>query len=1154
MTALADKLRVSARFARSANLERDVTNTEPLDGYVVTARAIDIVERLAGTATKSDAGGAWSITGPYGSGKSSLAVLLDGAFGEAGQVRDKALDLIADAAPEVAAVVNQAHAAHGTQARGFHRAVVTASREPISYTLVRALHSAVIRHFGKIPPNSKFKASTTLKAALADAEDGDPRRTGPSPAALLDVARCLAEQAPLLIVIDEFGKNLEAIAHSTATDPYLLQQLAEAGQGAGLPIFTLTLQHLSFEDYFTGTDSPEQREWAKVQGRFEDIPYVDSPAQTRALIGTVFDPLPALAKRVTKWSEQAAPAMAKVGIEDLTDPTVIANCYPLHPIAAAVLPELCGRYGQNERTLFSFLTSQDPAAVPSFLAKTTLDSKSQPPVVGLAEIYDYFVAGGVLAGSPGAQASRWTEIATRLRDTHGLTDRQSDLAKAVAVLNLVSSSGTLRASRQLLGLLQAKPTQTLASLEKLGLLTYRDFADEYRIWQGSDVDLRTVIERASTGIAKLPLVDVLRRVNQPTPVIAARHSAEHDVLRVFSRRYANGDETLDPMSPFEEADGEVLLVVGTERRCPEAVETGLTKPRVVAIPNTITELDTAARSVAAIRATLELPEVADDWVARSELGEQLAQAEALLDASLVETFASENCDWSLLSDDGPHKLGAGRGSAALSEAADLAYPLTPIIGNEMINRTDVTSQGAKARRIVLEGMIERSDLPDLGFEGYGPEVAMYRSVLGRSQIHRNDDRNGVLTFAAPQEPSLIPAWKALEKEFKRARTRRVNLNDIYAVLLSPPIGMKAAVLPVFVTAALLAHADEVAIYEHGTFRPVLGSDVSERMVRNPGHFDIKHFANASGARRDVVDALAQKLSVAKRFRKHRVSNVLAIVGHLVSAVSQLDNFTLGTASMSDKTLRARDVIVTAVEPDELLFELLPEALGFPPVKATKSYPKKDLLARAVKVAIDELQNCSTNLLRDLYDELMETAGESSRLAVTGQAAALDGKVLDPDARPFVLTMANDGVASDTDWIKAIATVVTKRAVAEWSDEDRSRYSFEIREQVAAFRRLLALHVEHHAHEGEPFQALRVTFTRPDGREDHRVAILDENTRTAAANALNVALGKLEKTLGSETRAQQTLLALLGEQILPPVPSTSENEVTNLTTKKKTKHG
>ncbi len=60
-------------------------------------------------------------------------------------------------------------------------------------------------------------------------------------------------------------------------------------RASGLPIFMLTLQHLSFEDYLAGTDGPRRREWAKVQGRFEDIAYVESARQTRALIGTVFD-------------------------------------------------------------------------------------------------------------------------------------------------------------------------------------------------------------------------------------------------------------------------------------------------------------------------------------------------------------------------------------------------------------------------------------------------------------------------------------------------------------------------------------------------------------------------------------------------------------------------------------------------------------------------------------------------------------------------------------------------------------------------------------------------------------------------------------------------------------------------------------------------
>ena len=77
MTTLADVISVSGRFARSANLERDVASLEPLDGYIVTARVLDVVERIAAAAATGRAGGSWSLTGPYGSGKSSLAVLLD---------------------------------------------------------------------------------------------------------------------------------------------------------------------------------------------------------------------------------------------------------------------------------------------------------------------------------------------------------------------------------------------------------------------------------------------------------------------------------------------------------------------------------------------------------------------------------------------------------------------------------------------------------------------------------------------------------------------------------------------------------------------------------------------------------------------------------------------------------------------------------------------------------------------------------------------------------------------------------------------------------------------------------------------------------------------------------------------------------------------
>ena len=1143
MATLADAIAVESRFARSANLERDVDRREPLDGYIVTARALDVLERITTTAAQGPAGGAWSLTGPYGSGKSSLALLLDAALGEAGETQEVALRLIDDASPSVSALVRRAHHRHGTHESGFHRGLVTANREPLSHTVLRALHAAVLRSYGKIPPASRFGAAKTLRGALEDASANDPRRTGPSPAALVEIARCLAEDAPLLLVIDEFGKNLEAIGDGGAADPYLLQQLAEAGQGSGLPVFVLTLQHLSFEDYLAGTDGPHRREWAKVQGRFEDVAFVESAVQTRALIGTVFDVGDdKLVPRIERWAQHHAKEMRALGIADLADPKVVAGCYPLHPLAAFVLPELCNRYGQHERTLFSFLTSPDSASAASYLSVTNVPTRGPLPSLGLEVIYDYFVASGALNLSTPRQSTRWTEIATRLRDSHGLTEPQVRLAKAIALLNLVATTGTVRASKQVLTLVDADSATTLDELDSAGIVTYRDFADEYRIWHGTDIDIRSLLDTAHQRVQRQSLAAILSATVPPQPVVAARHSAEHNVLRVFARRYADSSESIGPLDAFSPYDGEVLLVVGEDQTAPTVAQSlNGAKPVVAAVPDNLTELSTAAREVATVTDALDDPTVSDDWVARLELGERLAQSRSTLDSAIIGTFSAEDCTWILLGEEENTILPAGRGSAALSAAADIAYSSTPTVRNEMLNRTDLTSQGAKARRLLLKAMIEHGSDPDLGLEGYGPEMAIYRAFLERTGLHGDDKRNDTKIFRAPTDRSLCPAWDVLETHFERARARRLNLGDIYAALLSPPIGMKAAVVPVFVTAGLLAFADEIAIYEHGTFKPLLTIEISERLVSNPGHFDIKHFANTTGARQQVIDALARRFEVLPRFRKQRVANVLAIVGHMVSRIGQLENYTLRTTNITATTRNARDALVVAVEPDELLFVTLPKALGFTPVEpGNKTYWNARAYADSVGDMIDELTDCYERLLTDLLKLLLTESAETSRRVVSGQAAALEGEVLDPAVRAFVMTLANDSVNSDSDWIEAVATVVGKKAPKEWTDDDLRRFRRELPEHLASFQRLLALHADQRTHGRGAFDALRVTVTRSDGSEHVRLVGVDHDQRQHLEGALNSVLDKLTSLTGSPQRAHNSLLALLGERLLPTQGNVDDN--------------
>ena len=246
--------------------------------------------------------------------------------------------------------------------------------------------------------------------------------------------------------------------------------------------------------------------------------------------------------------------------------------YPLHPLAVAVLPELCSRYGQNERTLFSFMAGGEPLAVPSFLATAMWSYDSPLPFVGLDRVYDYFLDSTGSSIGASATVSRWLEIETRIRDTVGLNVTELRALKSIGVLNLVSSAGAFRASRRVLELASgsstpaADLTMAIASLESAGLITYRDFADEYRVWQGSDFDLEGAISVARRDCRDRSLSDLLNTAAPLDPAVAGRHSQRTGVLRIFDQRFS--DLTCDDLTPptaNDQWDGRVLYATTTRQ-------------------------------------------------------------------------------------------------------------------------------------------------------------------------------------------------------------------------------------------------------------------------------------------------------------------------------------------------------------------------------------------------------------------------------------------------------------------------------------------------------------------------------------------------------------------------------------------------------------
>lgn len=138
-------IQVNSYYTRSINLERDANSDEILQAYIPTNRALQVLKKVADTFHTGQTVRAWSLVGPYGSGKSSFALFLSHLFDtvESEEKRELAQNLLGKSNPDL-----QKTFARHTRKAGYCNVLLTGSPEPLTKRLVIALHNAAINYWG----------------------------------------------------------------------------------------------------------------------------------------------------------------------------------------------------------------------------------------------------------------------------------------------------------------------------------------------------------------------------------------------------------------------------------------------------------------------------------------------------------------------------------------------------------------------------------------------------------------------------------------------------------------------------------------------------------------------------------------------------------------------------------------------------------------------------------------------------------------------------------------------------------------------------------------------------------------------------------------------------------------------------------------------
>ena len=399
-------IQLDTHYTRSINLERDADSSDVLKAYIPTSRAIQTLDKIAETFNKKSIPRAWSLVGPYGSGKSSFAVFLSHLLED----QNLETNLIAeDILKRYNVPVADKITAHTSGTNAYCIVLLTGSPESLSKRFVEALFQSALRYW-------EDEQTPEIVRELDQARHQQLKTTQVINL-LKKLQRAVSKKTGkgILIVIDELGKFLEYEArHQGANDIYLLQALAEvAYHGGEANILLVVLMHQAFEQYSKGLGETLKNEWLKVQGRFETIPFLESAEQTLRVIaaafrnqltteqqqdikGQVTDIVDVLAKQNALF-----PGLnAKPAIEILT------QCYPLHPMAALILPTLCQKVAQNERTLFSYLGSQEYFGFRDGIKRLKHIGEWVLPW----EIFEYFIENQPTATTDHMTHRRWAEV------------------------------------------------------------------------------------------------------------------------------------------------------------------------------------------------------------------------------------------------------------------------------------------------------------------------------------------------------------------------------------------------------------------------------------------------------------------------------------------------------------------------------------------------------------------------------------------------------------------------------------------------------------------------------------------------------------------------------------------------------------------------
>lgn len=639
----------------------------------------------------------------------------------------------------------------------------------------------------------------------------------------------------LYVVYDEFSKYLESnISSANKYDTKLLQDFAEKCNRTGEynQLHLMLISHKDISNYINSKISKNRADaWLGVSGRFENINFQSNFTQMYEIISFV------IKKDKIYWNE-----FVKRNKEQLTnlkntytqnslfkadDNIFIEKCYPLHPSTTFILPRLSEKVAQNERTMFTFLSSNEKHTLSRFISNSKKINMLTPDY-----LFDYFET-SFRRSDYTTEYYKIYKLALNILNNNQLDELSCKLIKTIALFYMVESFDVLPPLQEYIIDIYVdnkndfnKVSKSLRNLIEKNFIIYQKRSNGYlKLKENFELNIKNEIQLViNRDSSTLSVEQVLNNSYFDSFLYPTAYNDDMGLIRYFDFKFISS-KTSDNLDYFENiindsnSVGTVFAVIPENYDAIKTFRNKIAKKcsnnrMIFVLPKDFVDIENIVYEYYAINKLKETQ--FDDVAFLNELDLISEDLDEYIDRFIKDYIKPELgkmqyycktkfCDFK-------------RKAQLTKKLCDISYelyPNTPIIINETINKDNITTQALNSRTKVLNALLETNLKYDLGLVGTGQDVSFMRSVLIRTNILINNEKeNNASINLSTNDNNLNNVLLEITTFFQDAsKSTTLSFSQLYEVLTNTTkgYGIKKGLIPFFIASALNSFKDYTII-------------------------------------------------------------------------------------------------------------------------------------------------------------------------------------------------------------------------------------------------------------------------------------------------------------------------------------------------------